>query len=56
MQLITPLTLAKLAESYIVFDKVDTTMALPLVREALTIDEKKPKHLYYCRGYLSVGE
>jgi tetratricopeptide (TPR) repeat protein len=33
-------TLAKLAESYIVFDKVDTTMALPLIREALTIDEK----------------
>jgi tetratricopeptide (TPR) repeat protein len=33
-------TLAKLAESYIVFDRVDTTMALPLVREALTIDQK----------------
>jgi len=34
------LTLAKLAESYIVFDEVDTTAALPLVREALTIDNK----------------
>ncbi|MDD4031828.1 MAG: tetratricopeptide repeat protein [Bacteroidales bacterium] len=34
------LTLAKLAESYIVFDKVDTTKALPLVREAITIDPK----------------
>jgi len=34
------LTLAKLAESYIVFDRVDTTMALPLIREALTIDQK----------------
>jgi tetratricopeptide (TPR) repeat protein len=34
------LTLAKLAESYIVFDRVDTTKALPLVREAITIDPK----------------
>ena len=34
------LTLAKLAESYIVFDRVDTAMALPLVREAATIDPK----------------
>ena len=33
-------TLAKLAESYIVFDHVDTTMAMPDVREALTIDPK----------------
>lgn len=33
-------TLAKLAESYIVFDKVDTAAALPLVREAVTIDPK----------------
>ena len=32
-------TLAKLAESYIVFDKVDTTLAMPYLREALTIDE-----------------
>jgi len=33
-------TLAKLAESYIVFDNVDTTAAMPFIREALTIDEK----------------
>ena len=32
-------TLAKIAESYIVFDKVDTTSAMPYIREALTIDE-----------------
>ncbi len=31
-------TLAKLAESYIVFDKVDTTLAMPNIREALSID------------------
>ena len=50
------LTLAKLAESYIVFDKVDTTMALPLVREALTIDEKNP-NIYIIAGdiYLLVN-
>jgi len=34
------LTLAKLAESYIVFENVDTTSALPLIREAVTIDPK----------------
>ncbi len=34
------LTLAKLAESYIVFDKVDTTAALPLAREAALVDPK----------------
>ncbi len=32
-------TLAKLAESFIIFDKVDTTLAMPYLREALTIDE-----------------
>lgn len=50
------LTLAKLAESYIVFDKVDTTLALPLVREALTIDEKNP-NIYIIAGdiYLLVN-
>ena len=50
------LTLAKLAESYIVFDKVDTTMALPLIREALTIDEKNP-NIYIIAGdiYLLVN-
>jgi tetratricopeptide (TPR) repeat protein len=34
------LTLAKLAESYIVFENVDTTQALPLIREAVAIDPK----------------
>lgn len=50
------LTLAKLAESYIVFDKVDTTMALPLVREALTIDGKNT-NIYIIAGdiYLLVN-
>jgi len=33
-------TLAKLAESYIVFDQVDTTLAMPNIREALSIDQK----------------
>ncbi len=33
-------TLAKLAESYIVFEQVDTTLAMPLLREALSIDQK----------------
>jgi tetratricopeptide (TPR) repeat protein len=32
--------LAKIAESYIVFEQVDTTLALPYIREALTIDQK----------------
>jgi tetratricopeptide (TPR) repeat protein len=36
------LTLAKLAESYVVFDKVDTAAALPLAREAALIDPKNP--------------
>lgn len=50
------LTLAKLAESYIVFDRVDTTMALPLVREALTIDAKNSS-IYIIAGdiYLLVN-
>lgn len=50
------LTLAKLAESYIVFDQVDTTMALPLVREALTIDQKNSS-IYIIAGdiYLLVN-
>jgi len=33
-------TLGKLAESYIRFEQVDTSKALPLIREALTIDSK----------------
>lgn len=50
-------TLAKLAESYIVFDKVDTTAALPLVREAVTIDPKNST-IYIITGdiYLLVND
>lgn len=50
-------TLAKLAESYIVFDKVDTTAALPLVREAITIDPKNST-IYIITGdiYLLVND
>jgi tetratricopeptide (TPR) repeat protein len=33
-------TLAKIAESYIRFDEVDTSKALPFIREALKIDSK----------------
>jgi tetratricopeptide (TPR) repeat protein len=33
-------TLAKIAESYILFEKVDTSKAMPLIREALSIDPK----------------
>jgi len=33
-------TLAKIAESYIKDDQVDTSMALPLIREAIKIDNK----------------
>ena len=33
-------TLAKIAESYIKDDKVDTSLALPLIREAIKIDNK----------------
>ncbi len=35
-------TLAKLAESYIVFDRVDTTKAMPEIREAISIDQQNP--------------
>lgn len=33
-------TLAKIAESYIRFEQVDSSMALPFIREALTIDPR----------------
>ena len=33
-------TLAKIAESYIKFDEVDTSLALPLIREAVKLDNK----------------
>ena len=44
-------TLAKLAESYIVFDRVDTTIAMPEIREALTIDQKNGE-IYIIAGDL----
>jgi tetratricopeptide (TPR) repeat protein len=49
-------TLAKLAESYIVFDRVDTTLAMPCIREALTIDLKNGE-IYIITGdiYLLVN-
>ena len=49
-------TLAKLAESYIVFDKVDTTLAMPALREALTIDQNNGE-IYIIAGdiYLLVN-
>jgi tetratricopeptide (TPR) repeat protein len=43
--------LAKLAESYIVFDKVDTTLAMPYIREALSIDQKN-EMIYIIAGDL----
>jgi tetratricopeptide (TPR) repeat protein len=43
-------TLAKIAESYITVDnKVDTALALPLIRQALTIDSKS-KDIYLIIG------
>jgi tetratricopeptide (TPR) repeat protein len=50
-------TLAKLAESYIKNGEVDTSKALPLVREALKID-KKNKDIYLIAGdiYMLVNE
>lgn len=49
-------TLAKLAESYIIFDKVDTILAMPALREALTIDQKNGE-IYIIAGdiYLLVN-
>jgi tetratricopeptide (TPR) repeat protein len=50
-------TLAKLAESYIIFDRVDTTRAMPEIREALTIDQQNAK-IYIIAGdiYLLVND
>lgn len=42
-------TLAKIAESYIKDEKVDTTMALPLIREAIKIDNKN-RDVYLIAG------
>ena len=44
-------TLAKLAESYIVFDKVDTTLAMPDIREAMNIDPQNGE-IYIIAGDL----
>ncbi|MEI7828207.1 MAG: tetratricopeptide repeat protein [Prolixibacteraceae bacterium] len=44
-------TLAKLAESYIVFDRVDTTLAMPNIREAISIDQKNGE-IYIIAGDL----
>ncbi len=44
-------TLAKLAESYIVFDQVDTTTAMPEIREAISIDPKNDE-IYIIAGDL----
>lgn len=44
-------TLAKLAESYIVFDKVDTTLAMPDMREAINIDPQNGE-IYIIAGDL----
>ncbi len=41
--------LAKLAESYIKFNSVDTSLALPLIRQALTIDNKNAE-IYLIAG------
>ncbi|HPF03237.1 MAG TPA: carboxypeptidase-like regulatory domain-containing protein [Bacteroidales bacterium] len=43
------LALAKIAESYINYDQVDTAAALPLIRQALTID-KKNEEIYLIAG------
>jgi len=42
-------TLAKIAESYIKDDEVDTTFALPLIREAIKIDNKN-RDVYLIAG------
>lgn len=42
-------TLAKIAESYIKDEKVDSTMALPLIREAIKIDNKN-RDVYLIAG------
>jgi len=46
-------TLAKIAESYIVFDHVDTILAMPYIREALTIDSKNSE-IYIITGDIYV--
>ncbi len=50
-------TLAKIAESYIRFEEVDTSMALPFIREALTIDPRNSE-VYIIAGdiYILVND
>ncbi|MGB8490170.1 MAG: tetratricopeptide repeat protein [Bacteroidales bacterium] len=50
-------TLAKLAESYEKDGEVDTTLALPLVRQAITIDPKNPE-IYLITGdiYMMIND
>jgi tetratricopeptide (TPR) repeat protein len=50
-------TLAKIAESYIKDDKVDTSLALPLIREAIRIDNKN-RDVYLIAGdiYILVND
>jgi len=50
-------TLGKLAESYIEFTQVDTSKALPLIREALTIDPRNSE-VYIIAGdiYIMVND
>jgi len=50
-------TLAKIAESYIRFDEVDTAKALPFIREALKIDSKNSE-VYIITGdiYILVND
>jgi tetratricopeptide (TPR) repeat protein len=50
-------TLAKIAESYIKDDKVDTSLALPLIREAIKIDNKN-RDVYLIAGdiYILVND
>jgi tetratricopeptide (TPR) repeat protein len=50
-------TLAKIAESYIKYDEVDTSLALPLVRQAIKIDSKN-RDIYLIAGdiYMLVND
>jgi tetratricopeptide (TPR) repeat protein len=50
-------TLAKIAESYIKEEKVDTSIALPLIREAIRIDNKN-RDVYFIAGdiYILVND
>lgn len=51
------LALAKIADSYLLDGKVDTTLAMPLIRQALTIDAENPE-IYLIAGdiYIAVND